>query len=146
MFAWTFILVYYGIFLTITVCVVLILSASSRTKETVAVAGSGTQSALLGGNYIGGRNTECLNTACFLSKLRISCSKLIFSELSSFKESLESTPRSLPSLSDSKQAFKTSCSDKSFLGAMFVVAVFSLKLDKIQDAMQSSRYGLCSVG
>ena len=79
-------------------------------------------------------------------KLRISCSKLILSELSSFKESLESTPRSLSSLSDSKQAFKTSYSDKSFLGPMFVVAVFSLKLDKIQDVMQSSRYGLCSVG
>ena len=56
-------------------------------------------------------------------------SSLISFELSSFKESSESIPRPLSSLSGSKQAFKTSCSDKCFSDVIFVVAVFSLKFN-----------------
>ena len=97
-FLWTFILVYYVVFLTVTVDIVLILSTSSGTKETVVVAGSGTQSAVVGNNDVGDRNTESLNTACSSSKLLIRCDKLISFELSSFKASLESISRSLSSL------------------------------------------------
>ena len=71
----------FGVFLTLTVGIVLILSASSGTKETVVVAGAGTQSAVVGGGDVGGRNTESLNTACSSSKALISCGKLISSEL-----------------------------------------------------------------
>ena len=101
----------FGVFLTLTVGIVLILSASSGTKETVVVAGAGTQSAVVGGGDVGGRNTESLNTACPSSKALISCGKLISSELPIFKESSESISRSLSSLSGSKQAVKISCSD-----------------------------------
>ena len=80
----------FGVFLTVTVSIVLILTASSKIKETVVVAGACTQSAVVGGGNVNSRSTESLNTACSSSKLFISCSKLISSELSLFKESSES--------------------------------------------------------
>ena len=104
----------FGVFLTITVGIVLTLPASSGIKETVVVAGAGTQFAVVGASDVGGRNNESLNTACSSSKFLISCGKLITSELSSFKESSESISRSLSSLSHFKQASKTSCSDRRF--------------------------------
>ena len=47
----------FGLFLTVTVGIVLILSPSSGTKETVVVAGAGKQSAVVGGGDVDGRNT-----------------------------------------------------------------------------------------
>ena len=67
----------FGVFLTVTVGIVLILSASLRKKETVAVAGAGTQFALIGGSDVGCGNTESLKTACYSSRFLISCEKLI---------------------------------------------------------------------
>ena len=83
----------FGVLLTVTVDIVLTLSASSGTKEISVVAGASTQSAVVGVGNVGGRNTEFLNTACSLSKFLISSGKLIFSELCSFKESSESILR-----------------------------------------------------
>ena len=60
-------------FSIVTVGIAIIISASSGTKETVAVAGSGIYSAVVGGNEVGVRNTESLNTVCFSSKLSINC-------------------------------------------------------------------------
>ena len=67
----------FGVFLTVTVAIVLIISAPLRKKGTVVVAGAGTQFALTGSGDVGCGNTESLNTACFSSRFLISCEKLI---------------------------------------------------------------------
>ena len=72
----------FGVFLTVTVGIVLILFALPGTKETAVVSGAGTQSAVVGGSDVGGRNNESLNTACSSSNFLISCRKLISSDLS----------------------------------------------------------------
>ena len=76
-----------GVFLTVTVGIIYILSPSSGAKEIVVVAGAGTQSAVVGDDDGGGRNTESLNTAYCSSQVLISCSKLISRSLSSLSSS-----------------------------------------------------------
>ena len=61
--------------------IVLMLSASSGTKESEVVAGSDAQSDMMGSENVGVRNSESLITAGSSSKPLIGCSKLI----SSFK-------------------------------------------------------------
>ena len=119
----------FGVLLTATVSIVLILSASSRTKETAVIAGACTQSTEVDGSDIGGRITEYLNIFCSSSRFFISCGELIFSGYLYSKNHQNQFPHHFFHYQTQNKHLKASCNYKSFLYNMFFVAVFSMKLN-----------------